>query len=344
VKRLAPHLESLTDTWVGDYGQARRKAGESDSDRQVFLVHYERTRVPFSGYLRALSRALTGGGRGRLFVVPHEVYREDPFAYPESSLIRTGLAGIAQHLRYRWKHRPWYRELRCQKNGYWADAVFPLSRPACEVLRERSPASRFEVIPHAVLDGFEQAAAKSTLRPVGASWLWGLFGFITPANDYELVFQALASCPHQALVVIGGDRTEDRAPGLISLRRRVEEMGLEGRVSFTGYLAEDGVAPVLMAMDGFLCPFKFRSASGSLSMVLAAGKPVLAADLPLTREYRDAGARVKLLPAGSVQAWSEAMIVEESRPQDMSLASYAWSYAHAAEAYLAQIRKYRDNY
>src|SRR5690606_17353742 len=69
------------------------------------------------------------------------------------------------------------------------------------------------------------------------------------------------------------------------VRARLEEMGASDRVTVTGYLSEEDMETWMAATHLAALPFRDLSASGSLSSWIAAGKPVLASDLPGFHEY-----------------------------------------------------------
>lgn len=70
------------------------------------------------------------------------------------------------------------------------------------------------------------------------------------------------------------------------LTRLARDLGAGDRLRFTGYLPEDVYQRYLMEADLAVCPFGPRkSASSSLSSLIAAGCPIVASDIPLIGEY-----------------------------------------------------------
>jgi UDP-glucose:(heptosyl)LPS alpha-1,3-glucosyltransferase len=91
-------------------------------------------------------------------------------------------------------------------------------------------------------------------------------GFARKGLGYLLEAWTLAE-PHSCLIVAGTDRL------LNSYRRRVRELGLQGRVIFTG--ASACVARLFKAVDGVALPSLFEPFGNVILEAMAAGLPVL---------------------------------------------------------------------
>jgi glycosyltransferase involved in cell wall biosynthesis len=323
---------------------------KSAQERPVdLLVHYERSRVPSSDYLAELAQALrTRGDSSRLFVVPHEVYARDPYAFDIEALTGPRPLRALKRALYWWRHRPWYREIALQQAGYHAHGIFALNGVAAQILRERQASSSRPilvlVIPHARLEAWhnqpvtakapgeapgETLTSPAVNRPEGLTWLWGLTGFLSASNDYASVFAALRDLPQHGLVLYGG--TSPAQAALKShLENEIKTLGLASRIFWHGYVPESQWQAAFAKVDGFVAPWKFRSATGSLFMALATGKPTLVTDLPLAREMLTQGAGIVTV---GENRWAETLsAVAEGRiscPRDQ----YPWSYAAVARAY-----------
>jgi glycosyltransferase involved in cell wall biosynthesis len=132
------------------------------------------------------------------------------------------------------------------------------------------------------------------------------------------------------LTLVGG-RHPDWQPHLEDL---VSELGLGQHVEFQPPVAHDDVAKVLALADVGVLPLddvdRNRVQGGALSKVseyLAAGRPVLAADLPVARELVPAAAGV-FYPPGDAQALADR-IIELARdvPRRIALGKQARTYA-----------------
>ena len=84
---------------------------------------------------------------------------------------------------------------------------------------------------------------------------------------------------------VRGRRRGGREGLMRRVQQRVAELGLEDRVRITGYLSEEEMETWIAASHLAVLPFRDLSASGSLSTWIAAGKPILASDLPGFHEY-----------------------------------------------------------
>lgn len=329
VQHLAPELARLAPLTVCDYSEALKLAPIA-SQKMVFLVHFERSRVPGSRYLRKLG-ALVGN---RLFVVPHEVYSSDPFAFPINQLKGAWPILVLKRLLYRWRHQAWFREMDLQAHGYYARAVFPLTKSASHILHERSISSSLDVIPLARLPALREAASERILP--GLRFVWGLIGFLNTNNDYEVLLQSLLQLPDQGLVLLGGERDSSQ-PLTQKWKARIQALGLEHRVHWAGYVPDSDWPRYLGAVDGFVAPFKHRSASASLFLAMQTTKPILASDIALTQEMVALGAPLHLIAwEGWVEAMSRASRSGWASPPD----TYSWTYARVAQMYWQAMTAY----
>ncbi len=266
------------------------------SECQALLVHYERSRVPGPGYLRKLSLRHPG----KLFVVPHEVYGKDPLAFPYEGLrSRHSLGLFLKKALYRWRHRAYAREKELEGQGYHARGVIPLSDPAAAVLRRSGAGNVLKPVPHAAWEnpghsvtGKLSLAGKlprrEELLPAQPDFVAGIFGFLNRGVDYSLAFTMLERFPKMGLLLLGGDR------GGGNLRTWLEEeilrRGLQGRVGISGYIETEDTPYYWSLCDLFLCPFRFKSSSGSMLRLVHTGKPIVAGDLAIVHYLQGLGA------------------------------------------------------
>ena len=108
--------------------------------------------------------------------------------------------------------------------------------------------------------------------------------------------------------------------------------GLQGRVRVTGYLPEGELAGHLALCDVFVSPMRFKSNSGSLLHLFHLGKPILAADLALTRYLREEGAPLELYADASELGEGLAAALSGSAPARAN--RYPWDFGKVAEAYV----------
>lgn len=229
----------------------------------------------------------------------HEVHRKDPFAY-DPDRIRSRFPWLE-----RWrKERYWRRHPRQRCEREMAEAKYGPARLVVHLpshrglLLERGvEESRIRVIPHGL-----PALSRAAARPVPAEGELRLatFGFITEANDYRTVLDALAGfLPRARYTIVGGPRTAGGEGVLAGLRRQIRRRGLAERVTVTGFLPPAEVEARLLEHDVLVAPMAVRSNSGSLGHMLASGRPVVGSDIAYARELREEGAPLRLYAAGS---------------------------------------------
>jgi hypothetical protein len=357
-ERLAAALAGLCDLVSVPYRDAL--AGTALAECRAILAHYERSLVPDADYTLRLGRRFPG----RVFLVPHEVYEADPFAFPYAALASAFPPALwAKRALYRWRHRDYAREQRLQKSGYGAHRVIPLSGPNADILRARAPGKVLDPVPLACYAPPEGTLLRDGAGPFPEGPLYGgpashgaspggtlsgtppapgllprrpravigIFGFLNPATDYSLAFDLLAALdPGVSLLIMGGSRTgPDARP---RLEGEAAARGLGTRVRITGWLPPQQVDAHLGLCDLFLAPLRFKSNSASLLRLLRLGKPILAADLPLTRWLRSEGAPLDLFgDARQMREIAAAYLEGRAHPPANR---YPWDFPSVAKAYL----------
>lgn len=112
-----------------------------------------------------------------------------------------------------------------------------------------------------------------------------------------------------ALVLVG-----DRGDLVEATRTLVCERGLTGCVYFLG--ARDDLARLLKSSDVFVLPSTREGMPLVMLEATAAGLPVVASDLPGTREANEECCDARLLPAGApLSAWADAIAVALAAPR-----------------------------
>ena len=125
----------------------------------------------------------------------------------------------------------------------------------------------------------EDVTAPYQKRP-GEKWLV-LPGFVTRYKGHRYIIDAMSSLPAEyRLVVAGGVHPKDRMGHEYwsELLSRIDEVGCQDRVFFTGFLNDPAVqASVLRQADVFVLPYDEVGQSGSavLADVLSHGRPIV---------------------------------------------------------------------
>lgn len=157
------------------------------------------------------------------------------------------------------------------------------------VARGVSP-DKIHVIPPGAPD--VHPASPEDARALRAAWGWEnahivcQFGYIAPPKGHMLALDALARLPEDyVLLIAGGVRLESQRWYLDALRRRIAQLGLDGRVRITGYLNEADVARHIAASDLLIFPNTHADFSYSVVTGLAhRTTPALASDVDSHRE------------------------------------------------------------
>lgn len=335
VRRLEPALARRSRLLRTDYEGALSDPG-TDACRAL-LVHYERSLVPGPGFLRALSARHPG----KVFIVPHEVYPEDPFAFPYAGL-RSSFPPLLwlKRIRWRWRHREYARERALQAHGYHSHRVVPVSREGGEILRAAAagPDLAARILPpipvarvEPPVPGSSPSTARSPLFPDRPKAIAGVFGFLNPGLDYGSAFDLVeAFGGGLGLALLGGDRAGH--PMAAGLAAEAARRGIASRVRITGWLPEDDLAGRLSECDFFLSPMRFKSSSASVLQLFGQGKPILVPELPLTRYLKDEGAPIDMYggPGELLGLAREAVEGRREAPSDR----YRWDIDAVAEAYI----------
>ena len=136
-------------------------------------------------------------------------------------------------------------------------------------------------------------------------------GHLYEWKGVEVLLQALQQVPAARGLIVGGHEGE---PDLPRVRQRVEELGLAGRVELTGLLPPRSVAGRLASASVLVLPNTATTISShftsplKLFEYLAAGRAIVASDLPAIREILDDGKTAALVPAGDAAALAAAIV------------------------------------
>lgn len=112
-----------------------------------------------------------------------------------------------------------------------------------------------------------------------------LLGFIHPSKGHALLVRALRRLPDDVMVVFAGRPSPGNEAFLVSLQERAKRDGTSERLRVTGFLTEREQERWLVASDLAVAPFRYFSASGSLSTWISVAKPLLCTALAQIAEY-----------------------------------------------------------
>ena len=244
------------------------------------------------------NRAIWGGGRFQVEAIGrfldacpapvvttfHDVYPSDPWArWKRPSTLRKRFE--------KWRQE---RQVRGPQNRA---ARLLLHRGAAVVvcfeeerrrLADFPNAGKLEVVGHFVEPRTalpDREEARAALDVEGRRVIT-MLGFIHPRKGYDLAIEALPSLSEDVLLVFAGAAAPGNDKKLRKMRERADALGVGERLVVTGWLSDEEQERWLVATDLALCPFRFFSASGSMTTWLSAARPILVHGLPQVDEYR----------------------------------------------------------
>ena len=138
----------------------------------------------------------------------------------------------------------------------------------------------------------------------------GYAGHLYPWKGVELIIEAVTALQDTRALIVGGHEGES---DLQRLRDFAKSIDCASRVEFTGAVPPPDVATQLRRADVLVLPNPASAISTSFTSPLklfeymAAGKPIVASDLPSIREVLRDGENALLVPAGNPAALTAAI-------------------------------------
>ena len=264
----------------------------TNSRRPYDLVVYQIGNAPCHDYMWAYLVRYAGlvvlhdgqlhHARGRMLLQQrqprHDDYRREfwynhPDANPD--LAELGVVGLLGSLTYLW---PMLRIVvessrRVLVHNDWLG----------EQIREAHPDAIVDVVEMGVPEPTPQSGARERIRSrygiAQDDVVFTAFGKVTPEKRLREALRAMASvrdAAPQAHLLVAGELVD-----YYDLRAEAQALGMGGRVTFAGYLADAEIGDYFAASDICLCmrwPTS-RETSASWLRCLAAGKPTISTDL-----------------------------------------------------------------
>jgi glycosyltransferase involved in cell wall biosynthesis len=175
-------------------------------------------------------------------------------------------------------------------------------------------------------------------------------GHLYPWKGVDVLLEALSLLPGAQGLIVGGHAAE---PDLNRVKALAGRLGVESRVTFTGLVEPARVPELLQRADVLVLPNPASAISSrftsplKLFEYLAAGRAIVASDLPSIREIVQDGTEALLVPAGDPHALARAVrrvlddpaLAERLSRAALALApQYTWARrAERLEALLTQI-------
>jgi glycosyltransferase involved in cell wall biosynthesis len=139
----------------------------------------------------------------------------------------------------------------------------------------------------------------------------GYAGHLYAWKGVDVLLEALARLPGARGLVIGG---HDREPDLARVKTLAERLGITPRVIFTGLVAPPSVGGLLRTADVLALPNPASAISTQFTSPLklfeymAAGRPIVASDLPAIREVLRDEVTALLVAPGDPDALAKAIV------------------------------------
>jgi glycosyltransferase involved in cell wall biosynthesis len=250
---------------IDEQAEALADVGRQLGDAQVVLLQWNRRGWGSRGRSLARLMRFRREYRGALVATLHDVFDRrgvrqrwlDPDAWGLRSLGRT------------------------------ADRLVVHSQVEVERLRGVVPPERLRVVPHFVERRTPVLSPEEARARLGLAdrRIVTLLGFVYGRKGHRYAVEAVPYLPEDVVMVYAGGPVAGRSYVHDLALSKASELGLGERFRITGYLSDEELETWIAATHLAILPFTDLSASGSLSSWIAAGKPMLASDLPGFREY-----------------------------------------------------------
>lgn len=283
-----------------------------------------RTEVVYTRDLGVASAILRCGGSWRAPLV----YESHGFAPAVSRALPEliGNAPVASAAKLRRLHR------REQLVWRRAEGYAAITELLAAELRERfGPRENLAVVP----DGVRLDPGRVyDPPPVRGRPLIVYAGHLYPWKGVDVLVDALAYLPDCDARIVGGHPAED---DLDRLRERALARGLQRRITFTGLLPPAAVRRELLDANVLVLPNTETGISQrytsplKLFEYLAAGRPVVASDLPALREAVEHGRTAWLVRPGDPSALAAGItrvIADRTLAQDLGRAAFSEAERH----------------
>lgn len=177
-------------------------------------------------------------------------------------------------------------------------------------------ADQARVIPHFIehRHPIPRHEARSALGVDAEDRIVGVLGWIHPRKQYETAVRLLAILEPNFQLWLIGSPPEGNQDYLAMLKSLARELGVADRMRVTGYVDEEELGLRMAAIDVGLCPYRDASASGSMSTLLSARRPIVANDFALAAELANlAPEAITLVSDDDAVAYRAAVIQVAAR-------------------------------
>ena len=189
-------------------------------------------------------------------------------------------------------------------------------------LRELGVMTRVEIVPSGIDlelfgSGRRDGALRARIGVADASRLLIFVSRLAREKNVELLLSALVLAPSDLQLAIVGD-----GPQRGALERFAKECGVADRAHFLGTAARETLPHLYASADAFVFPSSTETQGLVQAEAMAAGTPVIAADVPSNRDVLGgAGRLVAPTPAAFAQAFAAVPAVRDEALADRLRAS-----------------------
>jgi len=189
----------------------------------------------------------------------------------------------------------------------WRDAAgyVTITRALADELQRRfGSRQHLAVVP----DGMRPPA--TPVAPSGSAPVAGYAGHLYAWKGVDVLLQAIAQVAEVKGLIVGGHSAE---PDLARVKRLADDLRITDRVTFTGLVAPSAVPAHLASATMLVLPNPASAISTHFTSPLklfeymAAGRPIIASDLPAIREVLRHGENALLADPGNADAIAGAM-------------------------------------
>jgi glycosyltransferase involved in cell wall biosynthesis len=195
---------------------------------------------------------------------------------------------------------------------------------------DRVPAQKVRVIRNGIdLSHFQREVkleeVKIGLGLTPEARILGTVGRMTPQKDQATLLEAFARLPRGGdlkLLVIGD------GPLRMRLQKKADDLKISSHVCFAGPRRD--IYPLLCAMEVFVLPSLWEGMPTAIVEAMAAGKVVVASDIPPVKEIISSPELGVLVPPGDAETLAEVLqqVLEDpgrSRRMGRLAQEYAWA-------------------
>ena len=201
------------------------------------------------------------------------------------------------------------KRLADRESAVWkgADGYVTITEALADELQRRlGPRQKLAVVP----DGMRASTASAPPHAASLAPVAGYAGHLYAWKGVDILLQAIAQVPEVRGLIVGGHAAE---PDLARVKELAATLGITERVTFTGLIAPAMVPEQLAKATMLVLPNPASAISTHFTSPLklfeymAAGRPIIASDLPAIREVLRDGENALLVEPGSADAIARAM-------------------------------------